>query len=109
MFSRIDRLEATDGLIACPACKGLKPKRSIMPLHTYVKRQGRYLAIRDGERVACQECPCVFSISYSEGVFQHDHRSLPLTQEVQIQSASERKPTGKVFGPIEPRERMSGV
>lgn len=69
-------VEPSDQAIRCPECSNDGPFVTLVVAGSYVWRDGLIVAIPDGFRLACQHCPCVFSLS-RHGVFRHHPDATP--------------------------------
>ena len=96
-------LRASDEIIRCPKCKTDQPAASVLLLRTVVKRDGHYLAVITGERMACQMCPYVWSYG-PNGVFEHKPTSLPFSAMPERSEPEDApEPNGVVRRPTMPR------
>lgn len=75
-----DRIRPDEQVFACPDCGSNRPAASILLLRNWVRRAGTIVGLVTGERVACQDCPCVYSIGPA-GIFRHSRQSLPITPQ----------------------------
>lgn len=83
------RVLPTDSVIRCPDCHSDRAKPSLLILRQWVMRGGKAVGFEDGDRLACQECGCVFSVD-SHGVFRQHLAAQPFS------------PPGPGFAPTAP-------
>ena len=85
-----DRIRHTDVIMRCPDCQAAGGV-SLVIIRTPVNRDGQLISIPTGDRMACQRCPCVYSVDAS-GVFRHHPGSLPYTGGATPQIAAQAPP-----------------
>lgn len=87
----------TDTAIPCPRCGSLRAKASMLALFSAVTRANEIISVRDGARLACQQCGHQFSFD-TFGVFEHDESAYPVTRQTAAQPEADAEPdtpTGK--------------
>ena len=72
----VEKVLPTDAVVRCPACHSDRAMPSLLILRRFVLREGRLVSFIDGDRLACQECGCVFSVD-SHGTFRQSANAVP--------------------------------
>lgn len=71
-------LQPGEQVIRCPKCQTDLPAAALLILTSWVKRDGQFVPIETGKRMACQLCPAQWSMG-PNGPFMHHEQSWPLT------------------------------
>lgn len=95
-------LEPGDVPVRCPDCGSSRPNFRMVEMTNHAWRRSWWRPVRviewiSGYRVACQDCPCMYSIG-PDGTFRQHERSLPLSP-VQAPTGMRQSVIDDVSGP----------